>query len=252
MRKYIMAGNWKLNKDRDEAVALVEALMPLVKDAGDGVDVVVGPPFTSIDTVVAAVKGSNVKVSAQNCYFEESGAFTGEIAPSMLKASGVQYCIIGHSERRQFFGETDEGINKKARALYGQGIIPIVCCGELLEDREAGKTNEVVETQLRGSLAGLPADKMKDTVLAYEPVWAIGTGKVATPDQAQEVHATIRALLTELFGEEIAQAVRIQYGGSVKPDNVVELMGKTDIDGALVGGASLKADVFEKIANFQK
>ena len=251
MRRYILAGNWKMFKDQNEAVELVRELIPLVQGNAD-VDVVVGPGFTSIAAVVEATAGTNVDVAAQNCHWEESGAYTGEISAPMLKAAGVKYCIIGHSERRQFFGETDEGINKKAQALYGQGLIPIVCCGELLEEREAGKTTEVVSTQLRGCLAGLPADKVRETVLAYEPVWAIGTGKVATPDQAQEVHAMIRALLAELYDKDLAQAVRIQYGGSVKPANVKELMGQTDIDGALVGGASLKADSFAGIVNFQR
>jgi triosephosphate isomerase (TIM) len=251
MRRYILAGNWKMNLDAKASADLVKALIPLVKDS-TGVDVVVGPVFTSIPAVVEAAKGANIGVAAQNCYWEDSGAFTGEISVPMIKAAGCQYCIVGHSERRQFFGETDEKINKKIQALYKHGLTPIVCCGELLEEREAGKTTEVVETQLRGCLKGLPADKVKETVLAYEPVWAIGTGKVATPAQAQEVHATIRALLVELYGKEVAEAVRIQYGGSVKADNVKELMGQKDIDGALVGGAALKADSFAAIVNFQK
>lgn len=251
MRRYILAGNWKLNNDAAASVELIKALAPLVANNND-VDCVVGPVFTSISAAVEAAKGTNIAVAAQDCYWEESGAFTGEIAPSMLKAAGVTYCIIGHSERRQYFGETDETINKKAKALYAQGLIPIICCGEVLEERKAGDHIKVVQTQLRGCLKDLPADKVKDTVLAYEPVWAIGTGEVASPDQAQEIHAVIRALLTELYGEEVAQAVRIQYGGSVKPDNVVELMGKEDIDGALVGGAALKADSFAGIVNFGK
>ncbi len=251
MRRYILAGNWKMNNNQADAKALVEALKPLVKDATE-VDVVVGPVFTSIAAVAEAISGTNIELSAQNCHWEDSGAFTGEISPSMLKEAGCQYCIIGHSERRQYFGETDENINKKAKALYEQGIKPIICCGETLEEREAGKTMDVVSGQLKGCLADLPADKMKETVLAYEPVWAIGTGKVATKEQAQEVHAMIRGLLVELFGDEVAQAVRIQYGGSVKPDNVKELMAQEDIDGALVGGAALKADSFSAIVNFQK
>lgn len=251
MRRYILAGNWKMNKNQAEAKALVEELIPLVKDATD-VDVVVGPVFTSIPVVAEAIKGTNIELAAQNCHWEDSGAFTGEISPSMLKEAGCQYCIIGHSERRQYFGETDENINKKAKALYEQGIKPIICCGETLEEREADKTMEVVSTQLKGCLEGLPDDKMKETVLAYEPVWAIGTGKTASSEQAQEVHAMIRGLVKDMFGDEIAQAVRIQYGGSVKPANVKELMGMEDIDGALVGGAALKADSFSGIVNFQK
>jgi triosephosphate isomerase (TIM) len=251
MRRYILAGNWKMFKDQNEAVELVKGLIPLVKDATD-VDVVVGPVFTSIPAVVEAVKGTNIKVAAQNCFWEDSGAFTGEISVPMLKAAGVKYIIIGHSERRQYFGETDATINKKAQAIYKHGLTPIICCGELLAERESGNMQKVVETQIRGCLAGLPADKVRETVIAYEPVWAIGTGKVATPAQAQEVHAFIRSLLVELYGNEVAQAVRIQYGGSVKPDNVKELMSQTDIDGALVGGASLKAPDFSAIVNFAK
>jgi len=251
MRRYILAGNWKMFKDQKESVDLVKALIPLVRDNAT-VDVVVGPPFMSIAAVVGAVQGTNIAVAAQNCHWEDSGAFTGEVSPPMLKAAGVKYCIIGHSERRQFFGETDEKINKKAQALYKHGLTPIICCGEMLAEREAGRTTQVVETQLRGCLAGLPADKVTASVIAYEPVWAIGTGKVATPAQAQEVHAMIRNLLTSLYGETVAQAVRIQYGGSVKPDNVKELMAQRDIDGALVGGASLKAADFSAIVNFQK
>ncbi|NQU42276.1 triose-phosphate isomerase [bacterium] len=251
MRRYILAGNWKMHKDAKEAVELVKALIPLVKENKE-VDVVVGPPFISIPAVVDAVQGTNIDVAAQNCYWEDSGAFTGEVAPPMLKSSGVKYVIIGHSERRQFFGETDATINKKALALYKHGLVPIICCGELLEEREADKMEQVIETQIRGCLKNLPADKMRETVVAYEPVWAIGTGKVASPAQAQEVHALIRGLLEDLYDKDLAQAVRIQYGGSVKPDNVKELMGQTDIDGALVGGAALKADDFAKIVNFQK
>jgi triosephosphate isomerase len=250
-RRYILAGNWKMFKDAKESVELIDALKPLVAGATD-VDVVVGPVFTSIPAVVEAVKGTNIKVAAQNCHWEDNGAFTGEIAPPMLKALGVSYCIIGHSERRQYFAETDANINKKALALYKYGIVPIVCCGETLAEREAGRTMDVVKGQLTGCLKNLPNDKMQETVIAYEPVWAIGTGKVATSAQAQEVHAAIRALLVDLFGAETAAAVRIQYGGSVKPDNVKELMGQEDIDGALVGGAALKADSFSAIVNFKK
>jgi triosephosphate isomerase len=225
MRRYILAGNWKMYKDQNETTALIQELLPLVQNNTD-VDIVVGPPFTSLAAAMEATKGTPIAVSAQDCYWEEEGAFTGEVSVPMLKTVGVKYCIIGHSERRQYFGETDATINKKAKALYKHGIIPIICCGELLEVRKAGNTNQVVETQLRGCLADLPADKVRETVIAYEPVWAIGTGEVATPEQAQEVHAMIRGLLTELYGAEVAQAVRIQYGGSVKPDNVKELMAK--------------------------
>ena len=251
MRRYILAGNWKMHLDEAGATALVEKLLPLVGENKD-VDVVVGPVFTSIPAVVSATKDTVISVAAQNCHWEEKGAFTGEISAPMLKSAGVQYVIIGHSERRQFFGETDENINRKAKAIYAQGLTPIICCGESLEEREADRTMDVVSGQLRGCLAGLPADKVTKTVLAYEPVWAIGTGKVATAAQAQEVHAMIRALLTELYDENVSQAVRIQYGGSVKPDNVKELMAQTDIDGALVGGAALSADSFAAIVNFSQ
>lgn len=240
-----------MHKNAEESVELAKALYEQVKDNQD-VDIVVGPVFTSLPAVVNAVQGTQIAVAAQNCHWEDSGAFTGEIAPPMLKSAGVTYCIIGHSERRQYFGETDANINKKAKALYNQGLIPIICCGETLDEREGNKTTEVVAGQLRGCLADLPADKMKETVIAYEPVWAIGTGKVATPEQAQEVHAMIRGLLQELFGDEVAQAVRLQYGGSVKPSNVKELMSQADIDGALVGGAALKADDFAQIVNFSQ
>jgi triosephosphate isomerase (TIM) len=249
MRRYILAGNWKMHKDQAEAVELAQALIPLVKDATD-VDVVLGPVFTSIPAVVDAVVGTNIDVSAQNCHWEEKGAFTGEISAPMLKAAGLKYCIVGHSERRQFFGETDENINKKAKALYAAGLIPIICCGETLEERQAEKTLDIVSGQLRKCLEGLPADKVAESVLAYEPIWAIGTGEVATTAQAQEVHAMIRGLLVELYGDDVAQAVRIQYGGSVKPSNVKELMAQTDIDGALVGGAALDAESFAGIVNF--
>ena len=247
----LIAGNWKMHKTVDEAVDMLVQLKELIKDVED-VEAAVCPPFTALYSVGKVLSGTNIGLGAQNCYWEEKGAFTGEIAPPMLKEIGCQYCIIGHSERRQYFGETDENINKKATALYKVGILPIICCGETLEQREKGVTMKVVENQVRTCLAGLPADKVVETVIAYEPVWAIGTGKTATPDQAQEVHAFIRNILTDLYGEDIAQKMRIQYGGSVTPDNVKELMGQHDIDGALVGGASIDAEKFAALVMFKQ
>lgn len=243
MRKPIIAGNWKLNKTSTEAIELVTLIKRELADV-TGADVVVCPTFVALSDVKDALLDTKIGVGAQNCYWEESGAFTGEISPSMLKAIGVQYVIIGHSERRQYFGETDETVNKKIKAALAQGLSPIVCVGETLEERESGDMESVIRTQCTGSLKGLNAAEMEKLVLAYEPVWAIGTGKTATPDQAQEVHALIRGLLKELHDENVSQTVRLQYGGSVKADNIAELIGKEDIDGALVGGASLKADSF--------
>lgn len=246
----IIAGNWKMNKTLGEAVTMVLRLKELIKDV-KGVEVAVCPPFTALSAVAQALEGTSIGLGAQNCYWEEKGAFTGEISPPMLVDVGCTYCIIGHSERRQYFNETDERINLKANALYKVGLKPIICVGETLEQREQGITNNIVEKQVRGCLSKIPVDNMLTTVLAYEPVWAIGTGKTATPEQAQEVHAFIRALLRELYGKETADKIRIQYGGSVKPDNVKELMDMPDLDGALVGGASLEADSFAKLVKFK-
>ena len=240
-RKVIIAGNWKMNKTAAEGKALVEALKPLVADVVDA-DVVVCPPFTSISAVVEAAKGSNIKVGAQNIHWAESGAFTGEISAAMLKETGIDYVIIGHSERRQYFGETDETVNKRIKAALAADLIPIVCIGELLEEREGGKTETVLDTQLKGGLADLTGDDMKKVVLAYEPVWAIGTGKTATPEMAEETHAFIRKTLNDMFGKEIGEGVRIQYGGSMKAENAQQLVAQTNIDGGLIGGAALKAD----------
>ena len=245
----ILAGNWKMYKNRSEAADLANALVASV-GSYQPAEVVLCPPFTSLETVANAIRGTRIKLGAQNCHFEDQGAFTGEISPLMLKDAGCSYVIVGHSERRQYFGETDEGINKKAQALYKHGLTPIICVGETLQERESNKTSDVVSTQIRGSLKGLPADKVAATVLAYEPVWAIGTGKTATKEQAQEVHALIRGLLAELYSKDLADQVRIQYGGSVKPQNVRELMQQADIDGALVGGASLEPDSFASIVKF--
>jgi len=243
MRKYIIAGNWKMNCDRKEAAALAAGLAKTIGGMTT-VEAVLCPPFTDLTTVAEAIKGTKIGLGAQNVYWEASGAFTGEIAPGFLKEIGCAYCIVGHSERRQYFGETDETVNKRAKALLATGIKPIICVGELLKEREAGKTREVVLGQIRGCLKELTADQMRTSVIAYEPVWAIGTGKVATPEQAQEVHAAIRAELAKIFDAEVAQAVRIQYGGSMKPDNADELLKQPDIDGGLIGGASLKVDSF--------
>jgi triosephosphate isomerase (TIM) len=242
MRKPIVAGNWKMNKTVAEAVSLVACM---IKDLSSlqGVDVVLCPPFTALPAVIQAVAGTPIGVGAQNMHAEKSGAFTGEVAPGMLKEIGCQYVILGHSERRAYFHETDEIVNRKTKAALAEGLTPIVCVGETLEQREAGKTEAVVGTQVRGSLAGLDQQLLK-LVIAYEPVWAIGTGKTASPAQAQEVHAFIRKVLKEMAGESIAQAVRIQYGGSVKASNAKELFHQPDIDGGLVGGASLEAQSF--------
>ena len=248
-RKPILAGNWKLHKNRAEAVKFAKSLVQSVGDVTEA-DVVICPTFTSLEAVVETVKGSNIKVGAQNCHFEESGAYTGEISVSMLKEAGVKYIIIGHSERRQYFNETDQGINAKAKTIYKHGLTPIICVGETLEERESNRTGDVITTQIKGCLADLPADKVAVSVIAYEPVWAIGTGKTASKEQAQEVHALIRKLVEELYDSSTAEAVRIQYGGSVKPNNIKELMDQPDIDGALVGGAALETESFTSIVKF--
>ncbi len=251
MRTPVIAGNWKLFNTVAEALALVRDLKALVSDA-HGVEIIVAPVFTAIHAVAVELKGSNIAVSSQDVYWEESGAFTGEVAPSMLKEAGCSYAIIGHSERRQYFGETDETVNRKVRAALKAGLVPIMCVGELLEEREAGKTMQVVAKQIKGGLADFPADDIAKIIIAYEPVWAIGTGKTASPAQAEEVHKSIRSLIAALAGTQVAVGMRILYGGSVKADNVDELMGQEDIDGALVGGASLKADSFARIVKFTK
>jgi triosephosphate isomerase len=241
-RQKFVCGNWKMHKTVAEATALVKALAEGL--AGDArVQVAVAPTFTSLAAAVAAARGSPVQVAAQDVHWEVQGAFTGEISAPMLADVGVQHGIVGHSERRQFFGETDETVRRKVGALLAAGLAPIVCVGELLAEREAGKTLEVVGRQVRGGLAGLTVEQLARVTVAYEPVWAIGTGKTATTAQAQEVHAAIRAILRELGGA-VADVIRIQYGGSVKPDNAAELMSQPDVDGALVGGASLKAGDF--------
>ena len=244
MRKPIIAGNWKMNKTASEGVELVKELMPLVKDAQ--CDVVVCVPATDLYAVGQAIKGSNVKLGAQNVHFAKSGAFTGEISADMLKELGVEYVIIGHSERRQYFGETDETVNKRTIAALEAGLTPIVCVGESLEERESGKTNAVLEKQIKGAFAGISADDFKKIVIAYEPVWAIGTGKTATPDMAEATHAFIRKVVAGLYGA-LADEVVIQYGGSMKPENSKALVAQADIDGGLIGGAALKADSFHDL-----
>jgi triosephosphate isomerase len=249
MRTPVIAGNWKLFKTIAEATAMVNGLKPLVAGTS-GVEIVVAPVFTALSRVAEALAGSNVKLSAQDCYWEEEGAFTGEVAPKLLLDAGCSHVIIGHSERRQYFGETDETVNKKAKAAINAGLTAIVCLGETLAERESDRTFPVIETQLKGSLADFTAEMLARVIIAYEPVWAIGTGKTASDAQAQEVHAFIRTMVAKLSGQAAADAIRILYGGSVKPDNVKGLMAQADIDGALVGGASLKADSFAAIANF--
>lgn len=246
-RRCFIAGNWKMNNTVAQAQALVRELRGAVAMVRDRVEVAVAPPFTALWAVARALEDSNISLAGQHCHDQASGAFTGEVSAQMLKEVGCQYVILGHSERRQFFAETDEGVNRRTRAALGAGLTPIVCFGETLAEREASRTLEVVTRQVKGALAGFTAQQGEGLVLAYEPVWAIGTGKTATSRQAQEVHAHVRALLGELWGAPTAQVVRIQYGGSVKPDNAAELLGQPDIDGALVGGASLKAADFAAI-----
>ena len=247
MRKKIIAGNWKMNKSPKEAVALVEELKPLV--ANDAVEVVFCVPYVSLVPVIEACKGSNIKVGAQNMYFEESGAFTGEIAPSMLTEIGVDYVIIGHSERRQYFGETDVTVNKKVLKALEHNLRPILCVGEALEQREQGVTIELVRQQTKIALLGVTAEQAKTVVIAYEPIWAIGTGKTATSAQAEEVCKAIREVVAEIYDQAVADEVIVQYGGSVGAGNANELFNMPNIDGGLVGGASLKAD-FGKIVNY--
>jgi len=246
MRRPIIAGNWKMNKTIGDAVELVEALKSEVANVTD-VDIVVAPPSTALAAVAEVIENTNIALAAQNMYWEESGAFTGEISPIMLKDVGCEYAIIGHSERRSYFAETNETVNNKVKAAHNYGLTPIICVGEKLEERESNTTEDVIKKQIVNGLAGLSEENMLTTVVAYEPLWAIGTGKTATPDQAQEVHAFIRGLLADIYSCETAEKVRIQYGGSVKPTNIAELITQPDVDGALVGGASLQADSFAQI-----
>jgi triosephosphate isomerase len=250
MRIPVIAGNWKLFKTIGEATAMVTVLKTLVANTVN-VEIVVAPVFTALSRVSDAISGSNINLAAQNCYWEEEGAFTGEVAPKLLKDAGCSHVIIGHSERRQYFGEIDATVNKKTKAAIAAGLTAIVCVGETLAERESDKTFSVIETQIQSGLEGFSPDVVAKVIIAYEPVWAIGTGKTASDEQAQEVHAFVRNLVSRLFGKSTADAVRILYGGSVKPDNVKGLMSQTDIDGALVGGASLKADSFAAIVNYR-
>jgi triosephosphate isomerase (TIM) len=249
-RKPIIAGNWKMNKTRAEAHDLATKLIPLVSRIKDR-EIVLAPAFTALQAVSETIKGTNMALSAQNLFWEDKGAFTGEISAEMLLDLGCKYVIIGHSERRQYFGETDETVNKKVRQALNKGLLPIVCVGELLSEREAGKAHDVIDRQITGALKGVTAAEMTRIVIAYEPVWAIGTGKTATPDQANEIHAFIRKKIKALYGGDVSEGLRIQYGGSVTPENVSALMSKPDIDGALVGGASLKPESFAALVNFQ-
>jgi len=253
-RKPIMAGNWKMHHTHLDAIQVVQKLnFRLDTDDFDSVDVVVCPAFTalrSVQTVIDADKLS-IQLGAQNCHWDDSGAYTGEVSPPMLAKLNVQYVIVGHSERREYFGETDEIVNKKAKAVLKQEMTPIVCCGETLAEREAGDTEAKVSGQIRGGFAGIKAADAATMVVAYEPIWAIGTGKNATPDDANATCGTIRATLRELYGAATADAMRIQYGGSVKPGNIAELMAKPEIDGALVGGASLDPDDFARIVRYR-
>ncbi len=246
-RKPLIAGNWKMYKTIPETVDFCRRLRDELGGADKGVEVAVAPPFTALAAAAESLRGSDISVSAQDVFWAENGAYTGEVSPGMLRDAGCRMAIIGHSERRQFFNETDEGVNKKAAAAMKEGLVPIICVGETLAERQGGSTLSVVERQTRGALKNLPLKNPADLVIAYEPVWAIGTGQTATPAQAQEVHASIRGFLADILSRQAAGGIRILYGGSVKPGNISELMGMEDIDGALVGGASLEVDSFIQI-----
>lgn len=246
MRRPIIAGNWKMNKTVGEAIELATALKRNLYKI-QNVDIVIAPPFTALSEVSEVIMDSDIKLCAQNMYWADSGAFTGEISPLMLKDAGCEYVIIGHSERRIYFGESNESVNKKIKLALERGLIPIMCVGEKLQEREENRTFDVIANHIKGGLAGISKEDMPNIIIAYEPVWAIGTGKNATPKEAEEVHKFIRTQLTEMFDKEISETARIQYGGSVTADNIKDLIGEPDIDGALVGGASLKPDAFTKI-----
>lgn len=251
MRRPIIAGNWKMNKMPKEAQELVQGLKKQLQDVRD-IDIVVCPPFTALEEVAKVIQGTNMQLGAQDVFWEDIGAYTGEISCVMLKELGCLYVIIGHSERRAYFGESNESVNKKTKAALEHNLTPIICVGERLEQREKGQTFEVIKDHLQNGLKDITIEEIKRVVIAYEPVWAIGTGITATPDQAEEAHSFIRNLLKELYSEAVATLVRIQYGGSVKPENIVDLMSQPDIDGALVGGASLKIDSFVRIVKGAK
>lgn len=249
MRTPIIAGNWKMNKNPKETQEFLDGIKGKLPESG--VETIIGAPAIDLTTLVAGAEGTPLKTAAENSYFEDAGAFTGETSPKALDEMGVDYVIIGHSERRQYFKETDEDINKKAKAIFKNNMKPIICCGETLEQREAGETNEWVAGQVTNALKDLSAEQVANTVIAYEPIWAIGTGKTASSDQAQEVCHVIRETVAKLYDQTVADKVRIQYGGSVKPANIAELMSKEDIDGGLVGGASLDPESFLQLVNYQ-
>ncbi len=248
MRKPVIAGNWKMHYTVDEAIKVAKELLPLVKNASP--EVIICAPFVQLKDLVDIFKGSNIMVGAQNMHWEEKGAYTGEISPGMLEEMGVEYVIIGHSERRQYFNETDETVNKKLKSAFNHQLIPIMCCGETLEQRDANETESHLETQIKEGLKDLSPEQVTEMIIAYEPIWAIGTGKTATSEDANATIKFIRNTVEILYGKDVAEAVRIQYGGSVKPSTIKEQMAMSDIDGALVGGASLVAADFGKIVNF--
>lgn len=250
MRKKVIAGNWKMNMLPGEAIEFITELTPLVKDTNN--EVILCVPYTDLFYALLTAQGTNIKIGAQNMHFEESGAYTGEVSGKMLKAINVEYVIIGHSERRQYFNETDETVNKKVKSAFANGLKPIVCVGETLEERESGKTAEIITKQTELALEGLSNEQVRNTIIAYEPIWAIGTGKTATSEDANNSIKEIRNKIAEIYGTEVAEEVIIQYGGSVKSSNAKELFSTSDIDGGLVGGASLKAEEFSKIVNFDK
>ena len=248
MRRKVIAGNWKMNMLPNEAIDYIQAFEPLVKDAK--AEVILCVPYTDLFYCLMNVQGTNIKIGAQNMHFAENGAYTGEVSGKMLKSIGVEYVIIGHSERRQYFNETDESVNKKIKAAFENELKPIVCVGETLEEREAGKTVDIITNQTRLALEGLINEQVKNTIIAYEPIWAIGTGKTATSEDANNSIISIREEIKRIYGEDVSEAVIIQYGGSVKSSNAKELFSTSDIDGGLVGGASLKPDEFSKIVNY--
>jgi triosephosphate isomerase len=250
-RRPLIAGNWKMYKTPQEAADTAKQLVEQVREVAD-VDIMIAPPFTALESVSRMIKNSPVALGAQNLYWEDEGAYTGEISAPMLKSAGCQYAIIGHSERRQYFGETDKTVNQKIQAAIQVGLKPVFCIGETEQEREAEQTLSVLDKQVRKGLERLLPEQLDALIIAYEPVWAIGTGKTATEDQAQEVHQFIRSLIEKSFGNDLSKSIRILYGGSVKPDNILNLMAMPDIDGALVGGASLSADSFSRIIKFKK
>ena len=251
MRKPFIAGNWKMNKTNGEARETILELKKLVTGRAEAVEILIAPPFTALQLAAGLINGSGIKLGAQNLYYEDSGAFTGEVSAPMLASCGCDYVIVGHSERRQYFGCTDEIVNRKLKAAVRGGVKPIVCIGETLQEREGKRTFDVLGSQLSVGLRGLSGEEQGSLTVAYEPVWAIGTGMTATPDQAQEAHSFIRKKIEELYGEKVSGSVRILYGGSVKPDNITDIMRQKDVDGALVGGASLKPSTFADIVNYR-